>query len=161
MAIWESDESCVRDLKTFRAMPWSSKLMDLSFVLFPLGLTWIAYLYRTDGQDDARIWSWLAGFCWLVPFKVILTYVRGHYAERRGLQPAPPVQRPNLEFMKWFTIIIGVLAVLIVLLQWLVPLHHTVNHSREWWANIFLLVSLFFLNLSTYTRSRYWNAELT
>lgn len=161
MAIWATDESCVRDLKTFRVMPWSSKLMDLSFILFPIGLTWIAYLYRTDGQDDARFWSWLAGFCWLVPLKVFVTYIRGHYAERRGVPPAPPGRRLNLVFVKWFTIMIGIATVLIVLLQGLVPLHHNVNHSREWWANVFVLVSLFFTNLSMYTRNRYRDAELT
>jgi hypothetical protein len=160
VAIWATNESCVRDLKTFRAMPWSSKLMDVSFIVFPLGLTWIAYLYRTDGQDDARFWSWLAGFCWLVLFKVILTYVRGHYAGRQGVPPAPSGQRPNLEFMKWFTIFLGIAAVLIILLPWLLPIHHTVNHPRERWANDFLLVSLFFTNLSMYTRSRYWDIEL-
>jgi len=160
VAIWESNESCVRDLKTFRAMPWSSKLMYLSGVLVYVGFTWVAYSEWTDGQHDARFWGWLVVLLWLVYALEILTYVRGHYAGRQGVPPAPSGQRPNLEFMKWFTIFLGIAAVLIILLPWLLPIHHTVNHPRERWANDFLLVSLFFTNLSMYTRSRYWDIEL-
>lgn len=162
MAIWETTESCVRDLKTFRAMPWSSKLMYLSFVLVPAGITWIAYLKRTDGQGDARYWGWMAVLFWLGYAQEIPTYVRGYYAERRGIAPAPPGKRPNFESMKRSMVVLGVLVCVLTLLFCFGSIHFTVHHPRApWWSDILLGVVLFFQSLSTYTRSRYWNAELT
>jgi hypothetical protein len=164
VAIWATDESCVRDLKTFRMMPSSSKLMCLSFVLVPLGFTCVAYLFRTDGQEDDRIWGtlwgWLAGFAWLGYAKVISDYIRGYFAERRKIAPAPSSHRPELETMKLLTVMFGVLACLVFVLV-LVPIHHTVHHPRERWAENLPMIVFFFLYLATYTRRRYWDAVLT
>ena len=62
--------------------------------------------------------------------------------------------------MKWMTIIIGVMAIACLMLT-LRPIHHTMHHPRERWADNLLILVMFFQQLATYTRSRYWNAELT
>jgi len=160
VTIWATNESCVRDLKTFRAMPWSSKLMYLSFVLVSLGFTWVAYLSRTDGRDDARFWGWAAVLCWIGYALEIPTYVRGHYAERRGVPPAPSGKRPNFEFMKRSMILLGSLTCLLTILILISSIHHPVYNAREGWTFVILGIAFFFQQLSTYTRSRYWDIAL-
>jgi len=160
---WDSDAECLRYLKTFRAMPWFSKLVTLSFVLFPLGLTWIAYIYRTDGQADNRIWGlyycWLAGFCWLGFLKEISTYVRGHYAERRGVPPTPPGCWPEPTTERTVLVTLCVVVLLIARSTFL-PKHHIIPHPQDRWVIYLLVFSVFFAVLPGYTRKHYRDIEL-
>jgi hypothetical protein len=157
----ESKESCVRDLKTFRMMPWTSKLMYLSGVLFPLGGICVAYIKRTGGQSDARFWGWMAVLCWLGCALVIQTYIRGYCAERRGVAPAPPGERPDFEVKKRGMVLLCALMCLLTLMDLIKSIHHSVYDVRERWTIFILWSSLFFLYLSMYTRNRHWDIDLT
>ena len=169
MAIWESNESCVRYLKTFRAMPLASKLMDLSLVLAPLTITLMTYLiYKYSGTGiyaevpyALRIWLCLAGLLWLGYFNVISQYLRGYFAQQRGVQPAPPHRKTDLSYTKAYAILWGVLFVASNLLDYVLQMRHHTHKPMGWlYASNLLALAIFFQFLSMYTRSRFWDIAL-
>jgi hypothetical protein len=168
VSFFDSDAKCVRYLKTFRAMPLTSKLMDLSFVLSPLTITWMTYLiYKYNGTgiyaevpNIWRIWLCLAGLWWLGCFNVISQYLRGYFAQQRGIQPAPPHRKTDLSYTKAYAILWGVLFVALNLLDYVLLRHHTHKPLGWLYTNNLLFLVMFFQSLSMYTRSRFWNVAL-
>jgi hypothetical protein len=164
VAIWNSDAFCVRYLRTFRAMPWPSKLLDISGGLAPLGITWIAYVYRTDGYAGLPIlrycWSFLTILYWLGYVGVMSNYVRGYLAQRRGVRPATPGRKPKLAYLKRYSMIFGAIACMFALLIYLMSMRRSIHGTRGLWASDVLFLVFFYQNISTYTRNRFWNAPL-
>jgi hypothetical protein len=155
---WLTDAACVRFLKTFRIMPWPYKVLDLSFFLAPTLWTLAAYLHVGAGW-----WGYslvvLVVLYWLFAFAFIFMFVRGYSAERRGVEPSPPSEEPNLGqqrgqliFLSVF-ILIGGSAFLGIHMYHPIPLK-----GHDWTAEV-ALPSLFFQQVSTYARNRFWNAS--
>lgn len=168
MAGW-NDAYCVRYLKTFQAMPLSSKLMDHSLVLSPLCLTWVAYRGGFFGADEladvpilAHMWLYLAGLYWLSYTVTLTNYLRGYFAQRRGVLPAKPGRKPQLAVLKAYLVTFGVMFVVFTLAMFYVTAtkHHTTHHTGTPWGVGLFMLAMFFQQLSQYTRSRYWNIPL-
>jgi hypothetical protein len=153
MGPW-TDAFCVRYVRTDQAMPWPYKVLDLSFILMPPAITWAACL--RDGRF-IRVEYWLmAVVCWLIFLLNIANQIRGRYALKRGVLPAPPGADMTLaaKMDKLATAICG----LVFGTSLLLAFGHK-GHSQDL-ADILLMFVLFVMSLSSYSRARFWNLEL-
>ncbi len=150
-----SSAYCVRYLKTFQAMRWHDKLLDLSSVLVPVGLTATLYLKRNGEHLDAT-WKWATILCWVFYGVSVSSYIHGYIAERRGISPTPPGKDPDLAREKERLITFSAVVILLVFLN--VALSFPRHHLRgSDWDLAIILLAAFFPSLSIYTRRRYWN----
>jgi hypothetical protein len=155
-----SSAYCVRYLKTFQAMSWRDRLLDLSSVLMPVGLTATLYLNRNGEHLDAT-WKWATILCWVFYGVSVSSYIHGYIAERRGISPTPPGKDPDLAREKERLITISAVVIVLVSLNAAIYISFPGHHLRasEWDLAIILLAA-YFPSLSIYTRKRYWNLKL-
>lgn len=145
MAILKSDAYCVWYWQTFKEMSWPSKLMEATFLLQPLCATPVAFLYKEHDFLEA-FWIAAVALLWLSCADTLLYYVRGRYAQRRGVRPEPPPAKPSLKLplsnfiSLWDLVLFGGTA-------WLCVFHK----QNEVITLMFLL--LFFQRLSAYPRA--------
>jgi hypothetical protein len=99
-------------------MPLRFKIFDSSFVLAPLSCAMAAYLDMPEQVQSkvplATTDILLAATYGLFCVGLILTYVRGHFAQRRGIQPAPvgkkqPFTEESGAFLFVILIVVGVM----------------------------------------------------
>jgi hypothetical protein len=152
---------CVRYLKTYQAMPTRYKVLDLSLILSPLGITVVAFHYHAD-ELLGWIWPWIALIYWLTYAMNISCFVRGYIAQRRGVTPSPQSDAPNLKQERRWLIAFGAVIGGFVLLDIAATLnfagkHHKSNHA-DLWVPILILLVLFIQQLWTYVRHRFWDA---
>jgi len=129
-------------------------------------MTYLIYKYRGTGiyaevPNFWWIWLCLAGLWWLGYFNVISQYLRGYFAQQRGVQPAPPLRKTNLSYTKAHTIFWGVLFVALNLFDYVLQMRHHTHKPLGWlYASNLLFLAFVFQSLSMYTRSRFWDIAL-
>ena len=156
MEIWQSDAACVRALKTFRAMPWPYKALDVSMILSPILVTLIAYL----GLDDEPLeyfWEAIAVLYWLVYARYVLAFVRGYYAERKGIVAAAPETEPEFGQGRGTMITFVIVTVVWEGFSILVWMHAPHSIKRRDSSSIALPLVFLFQQASRYARNRFWN----
>lgn len=158
MAILLSDANSVRFLKTFRIMPWTYKVVEFGQILIPAVFTWMAV--ANQGQEFyGTFWICAAVISWLFLAITASYYARGYLAERRGVRPAPPDKRPDLELNRRMLIIFGILVGLIFLIVIYKFLRHPDHFTGHDWAGEIILPALLIQFLSSYLRNRFWDAS--
>jgi len=159
VTFWKQDAACVRSFRTFMAMQWQYKAVDIGSILAPLLLTLNAYLSPPEGLLSIQLWfAWLG---WLLYALDVSTYVRGYLANLRGIQPEPPGKEPNLgrereELIVWM-VVCGFWLVSVVSLN----VTHGQARGTHDWSLVLVFFAVLVLKLSVYARDRFWNAELT
>jgi hypothetical protein len=148
MVILRSDAGCVCYLKTFQAMPWPYRLMDISFILVPVSWTWLA----SRGEWAALV---LAALFWLMVAFEIAIYGRGWAALRRGVQPSHLDTAPNLKVPRWRVIAVGI-AFAVVLFGVFLFTPKPERSVRDW-RMLLIVGTMFFSRLSSFARARFEN----
>lgn len=155
-----SDAFRVRSVKNFQARTVPYKLMDLGYVLTPVAVTLSAHIgTNTRPRLLASFWSFwfLAGFLWLSLILQAANYLRGYLALRRGVQPAPPGPKPDIQIQK--RVIVGMAAVLtLMILVPLIPFSNQKGRDREDWSSVLFFSALILMQLPSYAQNRFWNA---
>jgi len=154
-----SDAYCVRYLRTFQVMPWPYKILDVSFIFVPIVVTWIASANHEWGLA-AIIWLCLAIAYWLILLVFVMTFIRGHFARKRGVQPALPGAEPNLDLERrilWWT---GIATSASLILGFVLSLFQPIHDKESFWTYNLLLPCFIVQQATTYARRRFWNAEL-
>jgi len=154
MIFWPKDAFSVGYLETFEAMPRRFKLLDLSqFLAAPL-MTLAAYLSWAGGGESwsKDLWVCFALFLWLMDLFAVSNFVRGIRARLRGVA-AQPENPSDLGSKKRSLIVTGLVTGLLA-----VPvLFPYAGHPHYGAAAPLGMLSVFFHQLSTYARARYWN----
>jgi hypothetical protein len=154
MKTWWNETYCVRFLKTFLAMPWQYRFLDLSVFLASISMTLSCSLEPAKGLVSVA-YRVLAGLYWLICMMYVANFVRGWLALRRGVPPAPPRKEPQVQLEKWGTIGTGLILGLMVASVGILAAKHGPDLSA--WATVFFIAALFFSSLSSYARSRFWD----
>jgi hypothetical protein len=99
MKIWSTTSDCVRLVKIFRLMSLRQKSHYLGAFLSPALITFIAVARSVDAHFGLY-WYVIAAFLWLLSISQAISLLRGALAERKGVSPAGPGERGNIEFQK-------------------------------------------------------------
>ena len=158
MEIWQSDAACVRALKTFRMMPWLYKVLDLSMVLCPLLATFMMHP-RPEAGWLGHFWEAIVALYWLAYASHLLAFVRGHFAERKGVAPSPPGSEPNLGQQRAGLILLIVLLVIVGAANIDLWMSFPAPRTNLDLSSMTLFSVLFIQQASTFAPSRFWNVS--
>jgi hypothetical protein len=151
VGLLQSDAYCVWYWKTFKSMHWPSKLMELSFIVVPLCVSSIAWLHKADGLYWGIFWIAASGLVWWTCFATLSQYVRGWFAQRRGVAPAPNPRRSTFTPSRGMLVFAFAMACLCVVMLVSRPHDQRLDRNTQVVALLFLLA--FFQYLSSYPRS--------
>jgi drug/metabolite transporter (DMT)-like permease len=155
---WWTDAFCVRYVKTFQAMSRPYQVADIgSPLLAALTMGWAASVPQ-DSYLLVVMYRILAGMYWAIFGQQVLNHIRGRFAMRRGVRPAPPGADPNVQLQKRSAIISAIMAgALFLLVVAFMPWHKPTPDA--WTIPLFLWAGCF-LQLSAYVRACYWDLHL-
>jgi hypothetical protein len=156
VAILMSDAYCVWYWESFQAMHWPSRLMELSFIVVPLCATTIAWLHQADGLYWGIFWIALSGLVWWGCAATLSHYVRGWFAQRRGVPAAPNPGRSAFTPSRGMLVFACAMACLCIVMLASRPPGERPDRNTEVLALLFLLA--FFQYLSSYPRSHLGDA---
>jgi hypothetical protein len=142
-------------------MPTQFKVLDLSLILSPLGVTVVALHYHAD-DHIGWIWPWIVLLYWLTYAINVSCFFRGYIAQRRGIFPSPQRAAPNLNQERRWLIIFGAVIGGLVLLDITLALYFAAKHRKfdpaDLWVPTLIFLVLFNQQLWTYVRHRFWDA---
>ena len=137
--------------ETFQAMRWPSKLMGATMVLPPVFAILVARLESGEERGSRVFWMIVAAICGLACAMTLSQYVRGWFAQRRGVPPEPYAYTPNSRQPRWLLIWVGAVGGLLTLEL----VSHIGRHPDKQTEKLALtFYCLFFILLSGYSRSR-------
>jgi len=150
-------------------MPVRFKIFESSFLLAPLSCALAAYLDMPEQIQSkvplATTDALLAGTYGLFYACVIVTYIRGHFAQKRGIHPAPAdKQQPRFdEIRTFFLVVLIAVGVMLALCAWMnvdgwlhYPTHYRgpISGSTLWFLGFFIWM------LFMYTHIRFRDLKL-
>jgi hypothetical protein len=148
------DGRCVRHFRALRMMFWTQRALALSFVLSPILITAAARLPRA--HDPLRnVWPVLAIFSWLYSALAVSMYIRGFWADRQGVPPAPLVEHMDLKLQSS-----GLIVFFCIICFALVSIGLTDQPKLQEWRFLFLFTAAFFQQVANYTHSAFWKANV-
>ena len=149
MKFWKSDADCVRDYLDLKEMSWGQKLAVSSFAIGPILVT-IPII-----RGCSNCWNAYTLVCWRIVLVAwwpalaaeLTKYTRGYLAERRGCEPSINELGSIPQVTKGIVITFAILATILLSMTVLL-------HRKDLFAP-FMMVGLFFFNLSSYTSARF------
>jgi hypothetical protein len=108
--------------------------------------------------DFFVFWMSLAIAYWSVCAVRVSIFVRGYFAQRRGIAPAPPPEAPlpsGYALAKWIWRLTGVFACVSAAINLVFTVLRPTARSAQRWVPTLLLFAIFMQQLSMYGRSSF------